>query len=51
MFPTVPEDAEVIDAGGLYTAPGLVDIHNHGSVEYLFGDEPLKCAEHFVLYY
>lgn len=45
---TIPEDAERIDAKGLYTAPGLIDIHNHGSAEDLFCDEPLKCAEHFV---
>lgn len=45
---SIPEDAERIDAGGLYTAPGFIDIHNHGSVEYLFCDEPLKCAEHFI---
>ena len=45
---TIPADAEIIDAKGLYTAPGLVDIHNHGSKEYLFSDEPLKCAEHFL---
>ena len=44
----IPADAEIIDAKGLYTAPGLVDIHNHGSKEYLFSDEPLKCAEHFL---
>lgn len=44
----VPADAEVIDARGLYTAPGLVDIHNHGSEEHLFCHEPLKCAEHFI---
>ena len=44
----IPADAEVIDAKGLYTAPGLVDIHNHGSKKYLFSDEPLKCAEHFL---
>ncbi len=45
---TVPSDAEVLDAGGLYTAPGLIDIHNHGSEKELFCDEPLKCAEHFI---
>ncbi len=28
----IPADAELIDAQGLYTAPGLVDIHNHGTV-------------------
>ena len=44
----IPEDAEVIDAGGLYTAPGFVDIHTHGSTEYLFSEEPLKAAEHFL---
>ncbi len=27
---TVPEGAEVIDAGGNYVCPGLVDIHIHG---------------------
>ncbi len=44
----IPLDAEVIDAGGLYTAPGLIDIHNHGSKEFLFCEEPLKCAEYFI---
>lgn len=44
----IPEDAEVIDAGGLYTAPGLVDIHTHGSTECLFSEDPLKAAEHFL---
>ena len=29
----IPEDAECMDAGGLYVAPGLIDIHNHGSVD------------------
>lgn len=44
----IPDGADVIDAGGLYTAPGLIDIHTHGSTEHLFCDEPTKCAEHFV---
>ena len=44
----IPEGTEVIDAGGLYTAPGFIDIHNHGSTEHLFSDEPLKAAEHFL---
>ena len=26
----LPADAKVIDAGGNYVAPGLVDIHIHG---------------------
>ena len=44
----IPEGTEVIDAKGLYTAPGFVDIHNHGSTEHLFSEEPLKAAEHFL---
>ncbi len=44
----IPNGTEIIDAKGLYTAPGLVDIHNHGTENHLFCDEPLKCAEHFL---
>lgn len=44
----VPDGAEILDAHGLYTAPGLVDIHNHGSQWDLFCHEPVKCAEHFI---
>lgn len=44
----IPEDTECMDAGGLYVAPGLIDIHNHGSLHHLFVDEPMKCAEYFV---
>ena len=28
---SIPEGAEIIDAKGLYVAPGFVDIHNHGA--------------------
>ena len=45
---SIPEGTEIIDAKGLYTAPGLIDIHNHGSEDDLFCDEPLKCCEHFI---
>lgn len=44
----INEDTEIIDAGGLYTAPGLIDIHNHGSKYDLFVDQPTKCAEYFL---
>ena len=45
---SVPSNAETLDAQGLYTAPGLIDIHNHGSPDDLFCDEPLRCAEYFL---
>ena len=44
----VPRGAEVVDAGGLYTAPGLIDIHNHGGPEHLFFEDPIACSEHFL---
>ena len=44
----IPENAEILDAHGLYTAPGLVDIHNHGSQKALFTDDPLACAAYFL---
>lgn len=45
---SIPEGTEIYDAKGLYTAPGLIDIHNHGSEDDLFCDEPMKCCEHFI---
>ena len=44
----IPEGTELLDAEGFYVAPGLIDIHNHGCKDYLFVDEPWKCAEYFV---
>ena len=44
----VPENAVCIDAGGLYTAPGFVDVHNHGGNGHWFYDEPEKAAEYFL---
>lgn len=44
----VPEGTEVLDAGGLYTAPGFVDIHCHGSQYDLFHHNPTACAEHYA---
>ena len=32
----IPADAAVLDAKGLYTAPGFIDIHCHGSDKELF---------------
>ena len=44
----IPADAEVYDAQGLYTAPGLIDIHNHGGGDWLFAENPNYCAEYFL---
>lgn len=44
----VPEDAEILDAKGKYTAPGLVDMHNHGGGEWLFAENPAYCSEYFI---
>ena len=44
----IPSDAEIIDARGLYTAPGLIDIHNHGSETNFFIDDPQECCNHFL---
>lgn len=45
---TIPEGCEIIDADGLYTAPGLIDIHNHGGGDWLFAENPAYCAEYFL---
>ena len=44
----VPADAEIIDANGKYTAPGLIDIHNHGGGDWLFAENPEYCSEYFI---
>lgn len=36
---------EGIDLGGLYVAPGFVDIHCHGSAEYWHFERPAEAAE------
>lgn len=38
----------VIDAKGLYLAPGFVDIHVHGGGDTMFYEDPAKTAEHFI---
>ncbi len=44
----IPDGAEIIDAKGLYTAPGLIDIHNHGSGDNFFIDDPEECVNYFI---
>ncbi|MBR4304860.1 MAG: amidohydrolase family protein [Clostridia bacterium] len=41
----IPDGCRVIDAEGLYTGPGLVDIHNHAGGGHWFYDEPLAAAQ------
>ena len=44
-------DATVVDAGGRFLTPGLVDIHVHGGGGYSFTESPeaLACAAEFHL--
>lgn len=44
----IPAGTEVMDVQGLYTAPGLVDIHNHGGGDWLFAENPTYCSEYFI---
>ena len=44
----IPAGAEVRDAHGLYTAPGLIDIHNHGGPDVNFHEDPASCTAHFL---
>jgi N-acetylglucosamine-6-phosphate deacetylase len=44
----IPENCEQIDAGGLYTGPGFVDIHTHGGGGHWFHEEPEEAAAHFL---
>lgn len=44
----IPKDTEIINAEGKYTAPGLIDIHNHGGGDWLFAEDPLYCSQYFL---
>ena len=44
----IPEDAEVLDAGGMIVGPGFVDIHVHGGDGAYFYTDPLKAAKHLL---
>lgn len=44
----IPEGTELVDAKGLYTAPGFVDVHNHGGNGAWFYSEPERACEHFL---
>ncbi len=44
----IPDGCEIIDANGRYCAPGLVDIHNHGTINDWFYENPEACSEFFL---
>ena len=44
----IPEGTNIIDAGGKYTAPGLIDIHVHGANRLNFHQDPMYCCEFFI---
>ena len=44
----VPEGCEILDAGGLFVGPGLLDIHTHASDRVFFIDDPIAAARHHL---
>lgn len=44
----IPENAEMIDAEGLYVGPGFVDIHVHGGGDYNTCWDPVEAADYFL---
>ncbi len=44
----LPENCDVFDAEGAYTAPGLVDIHNHGCPDFWFYENPKEASRYFL---
>ncbi len=44
----IPDGAEIIDAQGRYTTPGLIDIHCHGAGDVNFNEDPAGNAGHFL---
>jgi N-acetylglucosamine-6-phosphate deacetylase len=44
----VPENAEIIDAKGLYVGPGFVDIHTHSDGYVFFQDDPERASQHHL---
>lgn len=45
----VPDKAQIVDATGLYVAPGMIDIHNHGGKGFWFQENPEEALAVHVL--
>lgn len=46
----VPDDAEIIDAEGLFVGPGLIDEHTHAGGSHGYMEEPVEAAD-FALHH
>ena len=47
----LPTDGmEIIDAGGAYTGPGLIDIHTHADGDTFFTEDPVKAANTILMH-
>ncbi len=44
----IPAGCRIIDAGGLFAGPGLIDIHTHCGGTYWFSEDPAKAAAHHL---
>lgn len=45
---SIPKGTELVDAGGNYTGPGLIDIHTHAGGGTWFYDDPKAAAQHHL---
>ncbi len=45
---SVPDGAEVIDCGGLYLGPGLIDIHTHAADNRWIFEDPAGTSRHLL---
>jgi N-acetylglucosamine-6-phosphate deacetylase len=44
----IPQGAQVLDAQGLFTGPGLLDIHTHAGGSQFFSDHPVPASRHLL---
>ncbi len=44
----IPAEAELLDGAGLFTGPGLIDIHTHAGGSHFFQDEPELAAKYLL---